>query len=221
LLQKAKAGLDIAEKSYGRLNRLYNEGVVSAQKRDETYANYKAMLASVKAAQSQYDMAVNGAQKEDKEAAAAQVMRAKGAVKEVNSYVKETVLTVETAGEVTEVFPEVGELVGTGAPIMNIEVLDDMWGTFNVREDQLKDLAKGKEFSAYVPAFDRDLKMKVYYVKDLGSFAAWKATKTTGQFDLRTFEVRAHPMEKIAGLRPGMSLVLQKNRDNHLSPFRK
>lgn len=219
LLQKAKAGLDIAEKSYGRVNRLYTEGVMSAQKRDEAYANYKAMEASVKAAQSQYDMAVNGAQKEDKEAAAAQVVRAKGAVKEVNSYIKETVLTVETAGEVTEVFPEVGELVGTGAPIMNIEVLDDMWGTFNVREDQLKDLAMGKEFSAFVPAFGRNIKLKVYYLKDLGSFAAWKATKTTGQFDLRTFEVRARPMEKLNGLRPGMSLVIQKDKDNNLKPF--
>jgi HlyD family secretion protein len=219
LLQKAKAGLDIAEKSYGRVNRLYTEGVMSAQKRDEAYANYKAMEASVKAAQSQYDMAVNGAQKEDKEAAAAQVNRAKGAVKEVNSYIKETVLTVETAGEVTEVFPEVGELVGTGAPIMNIEVLDDMWGTFNVREDQLKDLAMGKEFSAYVPAFGRNIKLKVYYLKDLGSFAAWKATKTTGQFDLRTFEVRARPMEKLSGLRPGMSLVIQKDKNNNLKPF--
>jgi HlyD family secretion protein len=137
----------------------------------------------------------------------------------VNSYIKETVLTVETAGEVTEVFPEVGELVGTGAPIMNIEVLDDMWGTFNVREDQLKDLAMGKEFSAYVPAFGRNIKLKVYYLKDLGSFAAWKATKTTGQFDLRTFEVRARPMEKLSGLRPGMSLVIQKDKNNNLKPF--
>ena len=208
--QKAKAGLDIAEKSYQRINRLYEEGVMSAQKRDETFANYQAMQATEKAAKSQYEMAKNGAQREDKEMAAAQVERAKGAVEEVNSYIKETVLVAQADGEVTEIVPKIGELVGTGAPIMNIAMMDDMWVTFNVREDLLKGLGMGTEFTASVPALDKDISLKVYYQKDLGSFAAWKATKTTGQFDLKTFEVRAEPLQQVAGLRPGMSVILHK-----------
>jgi len=209
VLQQAKAGYEIAEKSYQRIQRLYDEGVMSAQKRDEVYANYKAMEAQMKAAQSQYDMAVNGARMEDKLAASAQVGRAKGAVQEVNSYIHETVQVAQKDGEVANIYPKVGELVGTGSPIMSIAVMDDMWGTFNVREDQLNGMKVGSEFSVFVPAFNKDIRMKVYYLKDLGSYSVWKATKANGQYDMKTFEVKARPVEKLDGLRPGMTLVIK------------
>ena len=209
VLQQAKAGLEIAEKSYGRVQRLFNEGVLSAQKRDEAYAQYKAMEAQCKAAQSQYDMAVNGARQEDKLAAQAQVGRARGAVQEVNSYLGETVQLAQMEGEVSSIYPKVGELIGTGSPIMTISIMNDMWGTFNVREDQLNGMQVGTEFSAFVPAFNKSIRMKVYFMKDQGSYAVWKATKANGQYDLKTFEVKARPVEKLDGLRPGMSLVVK------------
>ena len=209
VLQQATAGFEIAEKSYNRVQRLFDEGVMSAQKRDEAYANYKAMEAQMKAAQSQYDMAVNGARMEDKMAASAQVGRAKGAVNEVNSYIHETVQVAQIEGEVSDIYPKVGELVGTGSPIMSISVMNDMWGTFNVREDELGNMQVGSEFTAFVPAFNKDIKMKVYYLKDQGSYAVWKATKSNGQYDLKTFEVKARPVEKLDGLRPGMSLIIK------------
>ena len=210
LLQQAKAGLEIAQKSYNRVQRLYDEGVMSAQKRDEAFANYKALEAQVKAAKSQYDMAVNGARREEKLAAAAQVNRAKGAVLEVSSYINETMQIAQKEGEVSDVFPKVGELIGTGSPIMNISILDDMWGTFNVREDQLNGMQVGSTITAFVPAFNKEIKMKVYYIKDQGSYATWKATKANGQYDLKTFEVKARPIKPFEGLRPGMSLILKK-----------
>lgn len=210
LLQQAKAGLEIAQKSYNRVQRLYDEGVMSAQKRDEAFANYKALEAQVKAAKSQYDMAVNGARREEKLAAAAQVNRAKGAVQEVSSYINETMQIAQKEGEVSDVFPKVGELIGTGSPIMNISILDDMWGTFNVREDQLNGIQVGSTITAFVPAFNKDIKMKVYYIKDQGSYATWKATKANGQYDLKTFEVKARPIKPFEGLRPGMSLIIKK-----------
>ena len=209
LWQQAKAGLEISEKSYQRIQRLFDEGVVSAQKRDEVYASYKAMEAQCKAAESQYQMAVNGARREDKLAAAAQVGRARGAVQEVNSYIHETVQVAQMEGEVSDIYPKVGELVGTGSPIMTISMMQDMWGTFNVREDQLKGLEVGKTFKAFVPAFTKEIEMKVYYMKDQGSYAVWKATKANGQYDLKTFEVKARPTEKFEGLRPGMSLIIK------------
>ena len=209
LMQQAKAGLEIAEKSYQRIQRLFDEGVMSAQKRDEVYANYKAMEAQYKAAESQYEMAKNGARYEDKKAAAALVGRAKGAVNEVNSYIHETVQIAQMEGEVTDIYPKVGELVGTGSPIMTIAVMSDLWGTFNVREDQLNGLEIGKTFTAFIPAFNKNVEMKVYYMKDQGSFAVWKATKANGQYDLKTFEVKARPTEKFDGLRPGMSLIVK------------
>lgn len=208
--QQAKAGLEIAEKSYGRVQRLFDEGVMSEQKRDEAYANYKAMEAQAKAAKSQYDMAVAGARKEEREAAAAQVRRAKGAVQEVNSYINETVQTAQMEGEVSDVYPKMGELVGAGSPIMSISIMNDVWGTFNVREDQLRGLKIGDTFTAYCPAFNKNIRMKVYYIKDEGSYAVWKATKTNGQYDLKTFEVKARPIDKFEGLRPGMSLIIKE-----------
>lgn len=209
--QKAQAGVDIAEKSYKRVKNLFEQGVMPAQKLDEVTAQRNAAIATEKAAKAQYTMAKNGAEREDKMAAAALVERAKGAVAEVESYVKETFLIAQAAGEVSEIFPKVGELVGTGAPIMNIAILKDMWVTFNVREDLLKNLTMGAECEAIVPALDnKAIKLKVDYMKDLGTYAAWKATKTTGQFDLKTFEVRARPMEIVEGLRPGMSVIIKK-----------
>ena len=208
--QQASAGLEIARKSYERVQRLFDEGVMSAQKRDEALANYKAFEAQEKAAKSQYEMAKNGARREEKQAAQAQVNRAKGAVEEVNSYIHETVQVAQVDGEVSSIYPKVGELIGTGSPIMSISVMDDLWGTFNVREDQLKGLKVGDEFTAFSPAFNKELRMKVFYIKDEGSYAVWKATRTNGQYDLKTFEVKARPIQKFEGLRPGMSLIVKK-----------
>ena len=211
-LEQARAAeaATIAEKSYKRVKNLHDQGVMSAQKLDEVTAQRDAAKATEKAAKAQYDMARNGAEREDKVAAAALVERAKGAVAEVESYIQETILTAQTDGEVSEIFPKVGELVGTGAPIMNVAVMEDMWVTFNVREDLLQGLGMNSVFEAFIPALDRNIRLKVYYMKDLGTYAAWKATKTTGQFDLKTFEVRATPQEKVEGLRPGMSVILKK-----------
>lgn len=143
-------------------------------------------------------------------AARQQAQAAKEAVKVVKSVLRETVQIATHDGEVSTIYPKVGELVGLGSPIMSVEMMDDMWGTFNVREDQLKGLKVGDTFSAYVPAFDKQIKMRVYAIKDQGSYAVWKATKTTGQYDLKTFEVKARPETKIDGLRPGMSIILKR-----------
>ncbi|MDR1919929.1 MAG: efflux RND transporter periplasmic adaptor subunit [Tannerellaceae bacterium] len=211
LWQKAKAGLDIAQKSYQRVQNLYDKGVAPAQKRDEAEANYKAMEATEKAAKSQYEMAKAGARVEDRNAAAALVSQASGAVAEVEAYMEETVLLSPIDGEVSERFPQLGELVGTGAPIMNITDLDDIWVSFSVREDLLNSLKTGTEIKAFIPALDnRQVLLRVYYMKDMGTYAAWKATKTTGQYDAKTFEVRARPIEKITDLRPGMSVIIKK-----------
>lgn len=210
--QKAQAGLTIAKKSYERVRNLYEKGVMSAQKKDEAEANYNAMVATEKAARSQYEMAKEGARKEDKAAAAALVNQASGALAEVESYIEESALVAPIDGEISERFPEVGELVGTGAPIMNIADLTDMWVSFSIREDLLSQVKVGNEVKAFVPALDnQEITLKVYYMKDMGTYAAWKATKTTGQYDAKTFEVRARPVQPVEGLRPGMSVIWKHN----------
>lgn len=210
LWQQAVAASDIAEKTYKRLQNLYNEGVISAQKRDEAFAAYKATQAQVLAAKSQYDMARSGARNEERKAASDQANAAKNATDVVKSLLRETVQIATADGEVSEIFPKVGELVGLGSPIMSISEMNDMWGTFNIREDQLNGMKVGDTFKAYCPAFDKEIEMKVYHIKDQGSFAVWKATKTNGQYDIKTFEVKARPSKPVEGLRPGMTLIIRK-----------
>lgn len=210
LLEQAKAGLEIAEKSYKRMKKLHEEEVISAQKFDEAEAMYKSAQAQVKTAQSNYQMAVNGAREEERRAASATAGQARGAVQEVQGYVRETIQRAQMAGEVTDVYPKVGELVGTGTPIMSIAMMDDQWATFNIREDQLKGLKVGQEITVKIPALDIEAKMKVTSMKDKGSFAVWKSTKASGQYDQKTFEVKARPSEAIDGIRPGMSVILKK-----------
>lgn len=211
--QKAKAAMEVAQKTYERLQKLYENEVIPAQKRDEAEANYKAMEATEKAAKAQYEMARNGAQKEDKLAAEAQLNRARGAVSEVQAYVREIYLVSPIDGEISECYPRVGELVGTGAPVMEVLDLSDMWVSFNVREEQLPDFRIGETFEAVVPALGHQkVELKVTYLRDMGSYAAWRATKTTGQYDVKTFRVKAKPTHEIEGLRPGMSVLKQVKR---------
>lgn len=205
--QKAKAAVEVTEKTYNRVERLFESGVMAEQKRDEAKAQYDAAVATEKAAKAKYDMAVNGVRKEDK--SMAQAERAKGAIAEVSSYINETVLTATADGQITEIFPEVGELVGTGAPIMSVSVVSDVWFTFNIREDKLKGYAIGTQAEVYVPAVDKTIPVRITLMKDVGSFAVWKATKALDDLDLKTFEVQAHPLKPTDGVLSGMSAVLR------------
>ena len=209
--QKAQVGEDIARKSFDRVQNLYDKEVVPAQKRDEAEAQYNAAVATTKAAKSQYDMAVNGADVEDKIAANALVMRAKGAVNEVKSYIKETMLTAPISGQIEEVYPERGELVGTGAPIMSIIDLNDIWFTFNVREDLLGSMKQGTILKIKIPALNNlVVEAKVFNMKALASYATWRSTKTSGQIDVKTFEVKVRPVNKVENLLPGMTGIVVK-----------
>lgn len=213
LWQKAKAGLEVAEKSFARVERLFKEGVVPAQKYDEVLAQLKAMQATERAARSQYDMAINGAQREDKMAAQALVARASGAISEVDAYMKESALLAPSAGTVSEIFPHKGELVGTGAPIMNIADYTATRVLCAVREDKLAKIKHGSKLKATVPALgDKAIELSVVKMKDMGSYATWKATKPRDEHDLRTFELTLKPTTSIEGLLPGMTVVLDKGQ---------
>lgn len=210
LWQKAIVGETVMKKSYDRMKSLYEQKVVSAQKFDEVEAQYNAAVATTKVAKSQYDMAVNGARSEDKAAAAALVDQANGALMEVNAALAEIYLVSPATGVISATFPKVGELVGQGSPIMTVTDLDDMWFTFNVREDYLHGLQQGDKVTVSIPALDgKECTATVNYIAVRESYATWKATKETGMYDAKTFEVRAVPDTKVDGLRPGMSAIIK------------
>ena len=210
--QKALVGEEVMRKSYERMVKLHDEKVVSDQKFDEVKAQYDAASATARAAKSQYDMAVKGARQEDKDAAVALVERANAAVDLVNSYREEIVLTSPADGIISARYPKVGELVGQGSPIMTIQDLDDVWFTFNIREDRLEGMQSGDKLQLTIPALNNaSVSATVYYIAVRESYATWRATKEIGEFDTRTFEVRARPDAPVKGLRPGMSVILQKS----------
>ena len=210
--QRAKAATDIAQKTFTRVNNLYNDGVVTEQKRDEAQAALSAATAAEQAAKALYTLALQGADKDERLIAEWKLRQAQGAVEEVYSYVDETVLTAIQSGKVSAIYPSVGELVGAGAPIMNIAYLDDMWISFNIREDKLKNYNLGDTAQVYIPALGKYTKVKFYFMKDLGTYAVWRATRTTGEYDIKTFEIRARPFAKIEGFYPGMSVIMDEKQ---------
>ncbi|MBD5212546.1 MAG: HlyD family efflux transporter periplasmic adaptor subunit [Bacteroidales bacterium] len=209
LMKQAEAAVGITGKTYERLDNLFKEGVVTEQKRDEAKAAYDAAVAARDAAKSQYELARAGAQKEDKEAAAAMVRASKAGVKEVGAVLEDQYLVAPCDGVITVIYPNVSELVSLGSPIMSLQK-DDHWAVFNVRETELKNIKEGTTLKVYIPALDLNTEMTVFYIMDLGTYANWQATKATGDFDARTFQVKARPKKPIENFRPGMSVVLKQ-----------
>ncbi len=207
LWQKAQAGSELARKTYERIRNLYNEGVVAAQQLDEAEANFRAMQATEQAAAAEYQLARSGVRKEDKEAAAARVSQAQGAVDEVESYIGDARVLAPVTGEVSSVAAEAGELVGEGYPVVAILDLSDQWVLFNLRETLLPGIGIGTRMEGYVPALDRSVTLEVDYLAAQADFATWSATRTQGGFDIRTFAVKARPVEGPV-LRPGMSVLV-------------
>ena len=209
LWNKSKSDLALATVTYKRIQNLYKDGVVTSQRKDEVEAIYQAALAAERAAYQQYIMARDGAQIEDKQSAKSLVDAAKGGVEEVQAVLEDAKLTSPDDGQISSVYPEVGELVGTGTPLMNLVVLKDCHVVLNVREDYMPHFKMGGSFKADIPAVNMDnVLFKIYYISPLGSFATWRSTKQTGSYDMKTFQIKASPVMPIESLRPGMSVLV-------------
>lgn len=209
LWNKAQSDLALAESTYRRISTLYRDSVVTSQRMDEAEALYKAALAAERAAYEQYQMAVDGAQSEDRAAARNIVEAARGTVDEVSALLVDARLTAPESGQIGSIFPKQGELVAPGTPIMNLIVLSDAHVVLNVREDLLPHFPIGTTFRGDVPAIDgKGIEFLVYYSSPLGNFATWKSTKQSGSYDMRTFEIHARPTAPVDGLRPGMTVLV-------------
>jgi HlyD family secretion protein len=207
--ERATVAQDLAAKSWQRVDHLYQEGLVSAQKRDEAEANVRAAEGQTRAAKAQLDMAQSGARTEDRAAAAAQVRQVEGVLQEVEAAQAETELHSPVAGEVAKVLAKVGELSPQGVPVVTIVDLSDHWALFNVREDRMAQFAVGQRFEAVVPALSAQaVPFTVTASSVLPDFATWRATRSGSGYDMRTFEVRARPVTPLAGMRPGMSVLV-------------
>ena len=209
--QKAQAAEEVYRKSYERVKGLYEKGVISAQKFDEVNAQYKVAQADCAAAEQQYLMAKEGAQSEDIMAAAALVGQAGGAVAEVQSYLDDSYLIAPCDGEVVELYAKLGDLIGTGSPVVSVLDMSEYWFNFSIREDKLKGLTTGQTVQVRVPALgEQTYTCLVRKVQAMASYATWRATKINGQYDVRSFDVKVVPLAPIEGLYPGMTAILEE-----------
>ncbi|PTY00519.1 efflux RND transporter periplasmic adaptor subunit [Opitutus sp. ER46] len=210
---RAQAAAELADSTLGRVDRLFRDGVVPRQRRDEAEAQAKAARAAAASAKAMHEMALAGAREEDRAAAAGVAAQAGGAVSEVEAYLAETQLKAPRAGEVSSLLLDAGEIAPAGFPVLSLVDLNDSWVVFQIREDLLAGIGIGTELTGRVPALgNHEVTFKVDYLAALGAFATWRATSTSAGFDLKTFEVRARPVTPTPGLRPGMSVIVPWKR---------
>ncbi len=209
--KRAKAQATLAKKSFARVDSLFKEGLVSAQKHDEARAAFDNATNAELAAKSQYDMAVTGARADEKVAAAALASQAKEGVAEVQSLANEAKVRAPRAGEVSRIVLEAGEVTGAGFPLVTLIDLNDQWAIFNIREDEMQQIKMGAKLSATIPALaDKAVEFQIYYISPRADYATWRSTKQSSGYDMRTFEVRARPLSPVEGLRPGMSVLVKR-----------
>ena len=214
--QANKAASDLAENTYQRVNRLYEEGLMARQKRDEAYAQYLATQDQTEAARLQYDLAMEGARSEDKSAASAQVAQVDAQLDEALVAKEEANLKSPIAGIVDNVIVSAGEVIGQGVPLLTLVNTNDQWVVLNVTETYLNQFAIGQQFTGTIPALSSADKpyskqFTVYATSTLSDFATWRPTNNDDGFDVRTFEVRARPSKPDARIRSGMSVIVRIN----------
>ena len=210
-MQRAQAAQELAQKTFNRVHALYREGLISKQKHDEALAQKKSADELLAAAKEQYDIALTGARTQEKQAATALTAQATGGVEQVESLVKEKNVTSPIASEISRIYVEIGEVAAAGLPLATLVDLSDQWAVFNIREDDLPKITKGAVLSAEIPALNaKNVQFKVYFINPRGDYATWRATRQSSGYDLRTFEVRARPVQPVSDLRPGMSVIVNR-----------
>lgn len=212
LWMKSKSDLELATTTYNRIQSLYRDSVVTSQRKDEVEAVYKAALAAERAAYQQYQMALDGARKQDRESSQSLVDAAQSTLQEVAVLLQDARLVAPESGQIAVIYPKRGELVAPGTPIMSLVVLEDAHVVLNVREDLMPRFKMKGKFRGDVPALGREgIEFEIYYISPLGSYSTWKSTKQVGSYDMRTFEIKARPTAPVEDLRPGMSVLVNLN----------
>jgi HlyD family secretion protein len=205
-LERAQASLVLAQKTYERARQLAESGNAPQARLDQTTDALHEGERAVDQAKSAYEQAVNGYTKEEHEIAEANVGKAIADIKAAQSILDQMVVYAPVAAQVYQRNVEPGEYVSPGVPLVTLIDLNDMWVHFDLREDLVKTLKVGDRFDVRIPALsDRRITVEVRLIATKGEYASWRATRATGDFDLRTFGVRAYPVDKVPELRPGMS----------------
>jgi len=213
VLERAQAGVVLAQKTHDRVRQLAEQGNAPRAQLDQATDSMHEAERAADQAQSAYEQAVNGYTREERAIAAANVGKALADIKAVQSVIDQMVIYAPVASQVYQRTVEAGEYVSPGVPLVTLVDLNDLWIHFDLREDLVKTVKVGDRFDVRVPALaDRRVTVEVKVIATRGEYASWRATRATGDFDLRTFSIRAYPVDKVPELRPGMSAYLEWRR---------
>src|ERR1700731_898706 len=208
-LERAQAALVLAQKTFGRTNTLTEQGNAPQARLDQVTDTLRESERGVDQAKSAYDQAVNGYTKEERAITRANVEKANADIQSVQSINDQLVVYAPLASQVYQRNVEPGEYVSPGVPLVTLIDLADVWVHFDLREDLVKSLKVGDRFDVRIPALDeRRVTLEVKLIATKGEYASWRATRASGDFDLRTFSIRAYPVQPVPELRPGMSAYL-------------
>jgi HlyD family secretion protein len=207
--ESAAAQLTLAQQTYARIKQLADSGNAPLQQLDQATDSLKTAQSAVEQAKFAYDEAVAGPTKEQRDIARANVAEAQASVNSIRAQVDELVVKAPIAAQVYQIGAELGEYVSPGVPLLTLVDLNDVWLRFDLREDLVKRIKVGKKVTMRAPALgDQPIVAEIKFIAPKGEYAGWRATRATGDFDLRTFAVRAYPTPPIPGLRPGMSVYV-------------
>jgi HlyD family secretion protein len=208
-LERAQAALVLAKKTFDRTQTLTEQGNAPQARLDQVTDTLHESERAVDQAKSGYDQAVNGYTKEERDIARTNVEKAKADIQAVQSLLDQLVVYAPVASQIYQRNVEPGEYVAPGVPLVTLIDLADVWIHFDLREDLVKNLKIGDRFDVRIPALgDRPVTVEVKLIATKGEYASWRATRATGDFDLRTFSIRAYPVQPVPELRPGMSAYL-------------
>ena len=207
LWQRATAAQTLAHQTFTRISKLHDKGVVTTQQLDEARANLEAATASQSAAYAEYNLALEGATKEQKSASKARTQMAQSAVNEVETYIADSRVYAPVSGTISTIAHYAGEVVAAGFPVVALLDTSDIWVEFNIRETLMPKIKHGSRFSAYIPALDQHIILTVSNIAPQADFATWSATRNDKGFDIRTFAVKMRPTEACE-LQRGMSAII-------------
>jgi HlyD family secretion protein len=204
--ERAQSSEALAEKTFGRVRQLAEHSNASQAQLDQATDTLHGSQRAVEQAKSAYEQALNGYTAEEREIATANVKKAVADIDTVQSLIEQMVISAPVASQVYKLNVELGEFISPGVPLVTLIDLNDVWLHFDLREDLVKTLKVGDRFEARIPALgERAITVEVKLIATRGEYASWRATRATGDFDLRTFAIRAYPTDKVPDLRPGMS----------------
>ena len=206
-VEGASANVTLTQRTYDRVKELAGSGNAPVQRLDEATNSFQVAQRSLDQAQSAYEEAVAGHTSEERGIARAAVAKAKASIDTIAAQVDELIVKAPAASQVYQIGAELGEYVSPGVPLLSLVDLSDIWLRFDLREDLARGLKVGDRLQVRIPALgDRQITTEVKLIATKGEYAGWRATRATGDFDLRTFAIRAYPVTPVPELRPGMSV---------------